>query len=364
MITASDSSPFIPPQRAANPVQRDATLGQSRRTALVIGAAGGVGSELCLALLQAGWRVRAFSRHAPQWLATVADASAVEWIAGDAMDSNAVLAAAAQVQVIAHMVNPPGYRDWDKWVLPMLDSTLQAARAVNARVLLPGTIYNFGLPLQQAEGCRVLDEGTPVAPRTAKGAIRVEMERRLQAAAERGDCRVLIVRAGDFFGARSHSSWFAQGILQAGKPVRRLWRLTDPGVGHQWAYLPDVAATMTALLEREAVLPPFACFHMQGHWDQDGMQLLNAVRAVSGQPALPVQAFPWWVLRLASPFVRRMRDLYEMRHLWQQAVRMPNDRLLAELGAEPHTPLQQAMAVTLEGLGCIEHPRREATGTV
>jgi hypothetical protein len=34
--------------------------------------------------------------------------------------------------------------------------------------------------------------------------------------------------------------------------------------------LPDVAATIAALLARRHELEPFARFHMQGHWDPDG----------------------------------------------------------------------------------------------
>ena len=46
--------------------------------------------------------------------------------------------------VIVHAVNPPGYRNWCKLVLPMLDNTISAARLTGARIVLPGTVYNFG----------------------------------------------------------------------------------------------------------------------------------------------------------------------------------------------------------------------------
>lgn len=42
-----------------------------------------------------------------------------------------------------------------------------------------------------------------------------------------------------------------------------------------------------------------------------------------------------------------------MRYLWQQPVRLANDRLVSELGQEPHTPLDEAVRVTLAGLGCL-----------
>jgi hypothetical protein len=39
---------------------------------------------------------------------------------------------------------PPGYRDWARLVLPMIDNTIAAARASGARIVLPGTVYNYG----------------------------------------------------------------------------------------------------------------------------------------------------------------------------------------------------------------------------
>ncbi|MDT1115758.1 hypothetical protein RNI00_30450, partial [Pseudomonas aeruginosa] len=65
-------------------------------------------------------------------------------VTGHAIYSATVAAAATGAKLIVHPVNPPGYRDWDKLVLPMLDNSIAAARAQRARVLLPGTVYNYG----------------------------------------------------------------------------------------------------------------------------------------------------------------------------------------------------------------------------
>ncbi len=165
------------------------------------------------------------------------------------------------------------------------------------------------------------------------------------------------------------NSWFAQGLVQPGRPVASVKQPGRPGVGHQWSYLPDVARTMVLLLERRAELPAFAPFHMAGHWDADGTQMADSIsRAVvrSGGAAPRVQAFPWWLVTLASPFVatlRELRELREMRYLWQQPVCMANDRLLAVLGSEPHTPLDVAVQATLQGLGCLPTERLTAPGS-
>lgn len=306
--------------------------------ALVLGATGGIGGEVARLLVARGWRVKALHRSARR-------GDGLEWIQGDAMNRDDVVQAAAGVQLIVHAVNPPGYRNWGSLVLPMVDNTIAAARASGARVLLPGTVYNYG-----PEVLAHIFEDAPQRPVTRKGAIRVEMERRLKDSG----VPVLVVRAGDFFGPRAGNSWFAQGLVKPGKPVTAISNPSAPGVGHQWAYLPDVAETMVRLVERGDALPRFANYQMQGHWDADGTQMVAAIARAVGKPELRAGAFPWWLTLVAAPFVPVFRELREMRYLWRQPVRMSNARLLAVLGSEPHTPLDIAVQRTLQGLGCLQ----------
>jgi nucleoside-diphosphate-sugar epimerase len=157
-------------------------------------------------------------------------------------------------------------------------------------------------------------------------------------------------------------------MVKPGQPVRSVALPSAPGVGHQWAYLPDVARAMVAVLGRRAELPAFARFHFEGHWDKDGRQLGQAVQRVvahrSGGMAPRLAPLPWWLLKLASPFVPMLREMQEMRYLWRQPVRMNGQRLAAFLGAVPHTPLDEAVAATLEGLGCLAASARTNTSVL
>jgi nucleoside-diphosphate-sugar epimerase len=314
--------------------------------ALVLGATGGVGGEVARQLLAAGWRVRAMTRSPPPDAAC----GEMEWVAGDAMRASDVMNAARGCAVIVHAVNPPGYRRWSELVLPMLNNTVAAACATGATVVLPGTVYNYG-----PAAFPVLAEDSPQQPMTRKGAIRAEMERRLRAATAHG-ARVIIVRAGDFFGPKAGNNWFSQGLVKPGRPVGRVRYPGQRGVGHQWAYLPDVARTMVALLARRDALAPFATFHMAGHWDGDGTAMVDTIRGVVAQrtgrtPA--TAAFPWLLLTLAAPLVATFREMAEMRYLWRQPLRMTGEKLALLLGQEPHTPWDEAVEATLAGLGCI-----------
>ena len=98
----------------------------SHQTALVLGASGGVGGEVARRLAAQGWTVRALNRN-PDRLSAADKASGFLWVQGDAMSPADVAAAAEGASAIVHAVNPPGYRDWGKLVLPMLDNTIAAA---------------------------------------------------------------------------------------------------------------------------------------------------------------------------------------------------------------------------------------------
>jgi nucleoside-diphosphate-sugar epimerase len=330
------------------------------KLALILGATGGIGSELARRLHESGWTVRALHRD-PASLKGRNEA--YEWVRGDAMVQADVVAAAQGAALIVHGVNPPGYRNWGTLVLPMIDNTIAAARASGARIVLPGTIYNFG-----PDAWPELTEDSPQHPDTRKGRIRAEMEARLRGASRDG-VKTLIVRAGDFFGPGAANNWFSQGLVTPGQPVTRILSPGRRGVGHEWAYLPDVAETMLQLVERETDLESFAVFHMQGHWDADGTQITGAIRRVTTaaasvaaskeSPARSVAReprvwpFPWFVVTLASPFVALFAEMREMRYLWREPLRMRNSRLVRFLGEEPHTPLDDAVHTTLVGLGCL-----------
>jgi nucleoside-diphosphate-sugar epimerase len=286
----------------------------STNTALVLGATGGIGGEVARQLKEAGWNIRTLQRHGDQ---AVEKRDGITWFRGDALNVQDVMTAAAGCSAIVHAVNPPGYRRWPELVLPMLDNSIAAATALRATLVLPGTVYNFG-----PDAFPVLSEDSPQRPITRKGAIRAEMERRLLAASANG-ARVLIVRAGDFFGPKAGNNWFSQGLVKPGNSIRTVSNPGSRGVGHQWSYLPDVARTMVELLARRTGRAP------------------------------RIKGFPWWLLSLASPFVATFREMREMRYLWREPLRMDNSRLTAVLGKEPHTPLDEAVEASLVGLGSI-----------
>lgn len=306
---------------------------------LIIGITGGAGRETARAALTAGYHVRAMHRN-PDSLSVD---TRIETVPGDAMIAGDVLAAAEGCSFILHSANPPQYRNWEKLVVPMALNAARAAKTVNARLLIPGNIYNFG-----PDSFPVIREGAPQNPISSKGRVRVEME---QALHDSG-ARLTILRAGDFYGGHAPAAWFQTVMVKPGKPVRRVtWPGTD--TGHTFAYLPDLARTFVRLMQEEARMSEFEDLNFAGHYLNDGKDLGRAILRVAGRPETAISNLPWTIIGLASPFVPLFREIREMRYLWKTDIRLDNSRLRELIGEEPQTPMDEAIRASLKELGCI-----------
>lgn len=319
----------------------------SGKTGLVLGATGGIGGAVAQALQRRGWRVKALVRDLRAAETKHRD-QAIDWIEGDAMCRADVIGAAAGVDAIVHAVNPSGYRNWDRVVLPMIENTIAGAEAAGGvRIVLPGTIYNFD-PAKTP----LINEDTPQLPRSKKGVIRVLLEQRLEAVSPRTPS--LIVRAGDFYGPGVRASWFAQALVKPGRPVARLVN-PGKGVGHSWAYLPDLAQAIAHLMDLGDRLGPFERLQFQGHWDPDGTAMPAALRQVIGRD-VPERMFPWWLMRALAPLGGFPREAVEIQPYWSHPVQLDNGRLRELLGAEPRTSIDEAVRISLIALDCLPHP--------
>src|ERR1700733_582172 len=119
------------------------TQSPANKTALVLGATGSFGAHAVQALIKHGWTIRALSRDPVAAIGKLGARTPIDWIQGDAMDRASVVAAARGAQLIGPAVTPPRYRNWKGTVLPMTDNAIAAARASGARLVVPGTVYNF-----------------------------------------------------------------------------------------------------------------------------------------------------------------------------------------------------------------------------
>lgn len=335
------------------------TANTTDRTALIIGATGSFGAHAAAALIRHGWSVRALARDPATARVKAGERMPIDWVKGDVMLPVDVIAAAGGADVIVHAANPPGYKNWRGLAIPMLDAAIAAAEAHGARLVLPGNVYNYA----PGAGAHI-DETASQAPATRKGKVRVEMEERLRASTRRGG-RALVLRAGDFFGPAAPNSSLQWLTTRKGGRVRGVYASGPVDVGHAFAYLPDLAETLARLLDRESELAAFETFHFAGHWLARADEMAASIRRVTGDPSIPVKAFPYPMLYVLSPVVETFRELLEMRYLWEKPIGLDDGKLRAFLGGDvPATPYDTAMRESLADMGCLPAPaaRRDGAG--
>ena len=318
-------------------------------TVLILGARGRFGLAAARAFADAGWRVLGQMRPGAQ---AGAD-ERIEWLATDLQDTQALAAAARGAAVVVHALNP-AYTNaaWRKQVAPMMDRAIAVTRALEATLMVPGNVYNFGAAMPA-----LLREDTPQLAQTVKGRVRIDMEAQLQRSGVRG----VVIRAGDFFGS-GRGTWFDTAM------VKRIQKgvFTYPGangVGTAWAYLPDLARTFVAVAQQRAQLPAFEVLHFAGcqltaqQWLDALEPVARAQRWVAPRGHVKLSRLPWPVIRLGALFMPTWAALMEMRYLWDMPHGLANDKLTALIGPEPHTPLAVAARQALADLGLLARAR-------
>jgi nucleoside-diphosphate-sugar epimerase len=329
---------------------------QPPSTVLVLGARGRFGSAAVDAFAAAGWQVLAQCRPGRAGAAR----PGVHWLPLPAGDTGALAAAATGADVVVHGLSPAyTHRAWRTGVPRLTQAAIDLARALQATLMLPASVYNFG----DGMPARLL-EGTPQAPTTFKGRMRIASEAMVRAATQDGGLRAVVIRAGDFFGSGS-GAWFDR-VMASGLPGGRF---TYPGtmdVPTAWAFLPDLAQAFVQVARVREALEPWEVLHFAGHtctgadWAEALQREAHARGWLAPQARLRTRTLPWPLLRVAALAIPTLAALCEMRYLWRTPHALVNTRMAALAGPEPHTPFQVAVSRALDDLALAAPARLAA----
>ena len=316
---------------------------------LILGARGRFGLAAARAFADAGWQVWCQMRPNAKVPQEVASDPRLQWLALDLRDTAALCHGAKGASVVVHALNPL-YTNaaWNAQVLPMMKSAIDVSRSLEATLMVPGNVYNFGTSMPS-----LLTESTPQHANTVKGQLRVQMEAMLRDSGVRS----VVIRAGDFFGS-GKGTWFDSTIVtKIHKGV-----FTYPGhldVATPWAYLPDLARTFVAVAAKRAHLQTFEVFHFAGH-RLSAQQWLDALTPIArengwvlAQGQVRFSKLPWAVIRVGAWALPTWAALVEMRYLWDTPHALHNTKLTALIGQEPHTPLAEALRCALQDLNFL-----------
>jgi nucleoside-diphosphate-sugar epimerase len=304
----------------------------------LFGASGTIGKSLAPLLAAANTPFRAVGRSLDRLRRDFAAYEPlVDFSAADLNNPESAAAAAAGVGTLFYLVGAP-YMHFDQH--PKLTRiALDAAVAAGVRrFVLLGTVYPYGKP----ERDRV-DESHPRNPGTFKGRMRKEQEDLVFAADGRSGMRTTILRAPDFFGPSSELS-YVWSIFQAalkGGVANVIGPIDTP---HEFIYVPDVAAALLALSEKDEAYGQA--------WNVAGPGLIATRRfaelVFEGAGRRPrLRAANKTMLRIMGIFSPFMREVAEMHYLWTTPVVLDDTRLRRLLPGLRRTSYEDGIQSTL-----------------
>jgi nucleoside-diphosphate-sugar epimerase len=255
------------------------------------------------------------------------------------MDPAFCASAAEGAAVVYHCVNTAySAKVWTE-TLPRIQANLVAAAGrAGARLVVLDNLYAYG-----RTGGRPMDEATPQAPCSRKGELRARMHEDLMAAHRRGDVRVAVGRASDFFGPSAwHGSMLGARFwtqVLAGRPGELV---LNPETPHTWHFTPDVAAGLATLGAAEGA---------EGLWmlpcapAVTTRQLVDRFAAALGRPIETRRVSPLALAALGL-VVPVLRELREMQYQWEEPF-VVNDSRFRLRFRQHATPLDATAAPTL-----------------
>lgn len=301
----------------------------------ILGINGRIGSHAARAFVAAGWDVTGFGRSNKRPI------PGVRFAAGNSDSVADMRAAIGDARAVVNALNP-AYDAWDGGRMEALHGRVVEAMGTDGKTMLfVGNIYNYA-PQHRRVTHDLTQDGT-----SGKALIRQRSEQLLAAAAARGDMQVLILRAGDFYGPDSEGTWFDLAMLrEAGEG--KLALMGRPGVGHAWAYLPDLGRAFEKLGAQRGQLGDFETFHFHGNFVTP--EVLGAAIVRAAPLPLKVSYFPRFLFTLMGLVDPIMREVAKMGYLWDHPMELVDPRLDAILGAGFATPFETAVAASIADL--------------
>lgn len=261
-----------------------------------------------------------------------------EHMQGDVLNPADVLAATDGAEVVYLLVGIQydagiWQRDWPV----IMENVIRACEAYGSKLVFMDNVYPYGL----VKG--PMTEDTPMNPRSKKGQVRMQVDRMLLDAMDRG-LRGCIARAADFYGPGCTTGVLNATVFDryaAGKSAFLMGRADKV---HTYTYTEDIGPAL-AILGTDARADG-QVWHLPTSPEQwTGHDWAVAVAKAFGV-ASKYQTTPTFLLRVLGLFNPLMREMAEMNYQFTEEYIFSSDKFEKTFGMKP-TPIAEGLAETV-----------------
>lgn len=305
---------------------------------LVLGATGGIGYAFTGELIARGIKTTVFVRNVEKAESLFGSNPLIEIIAGDATNLKELKNASYNKDFIFCGINTP-YQMWETQMENIISNVIASAKQNRATILFPENHYAFG-----NIGSPITENMVP-KPSTKKGKIRLNLVNRLQTAASKKECKVVIIRLPDFFGPNVTNGLIKPIFNEAikNKPIK--WMI-NADVPHQFAYTPDVAKYFY-LLSQENTLQEFFLINYGGITVDSMKYFSKKISEIQGNPE-QVKVAPKLMLNILGLFVPELKELKENFYQFENSIILDDSKLRRMYPKVRNTSLENALENSLK----------------
>jgi nucleoside-diphosphate-sugar epimerase len=310
----------------------------SRELHVVLGA-GQIGPRVAERLLAKGHRVRLVRQQAQ-----TSSRRGLEIVSGDMSDPAFAVRATQGASVVYDCMNP-AYHRWAEQLLPLARGALLGATKASARLVALDCLYMYGRP----QGA--MSETTPMNPCSKKGELRVKLAEMRMGAHQRGEARVTIGRASDFFGSNLPYSAWSDRFYQRALRGAAVECMGDPDMPHAYTYVEDIARALVTLGERDEASGQV--WHLPTNAAESTQALATRLGDALGM-SIRVKRVPLWLMKIVGVFEPFLREVQEMVYQWEVPFMVDDSKFRAAFGygATPtHTAVQATAGWAREHYG-------------
>lgn len=280
------------------------------KNVLVIGATGNFGSHVANQLSDDGHNITALVRKQSQELN-----SKIRQKVGDATDIKDLNAVAKGNEVLIYGLNP-AYPEWSKYSVKWLEISLAVALENELTFVFPANVYNYDPSISNSIGLE-----TTQVEMTKKGAIRVQMERLIDEFCHKGGTAIRI-RAGDFISKKAPGTWLDTLISVKKNKGVKLLVPCEKNLRHSWAYLPDLATLVSSAISQTTQPTDNIKIHYAGI--SFNFNELESALSDASPARVKLSRFPWPIITIAGLVSPLLKELQEMRYLWEMPLEIEN----------------------------------------